>query len=550
MLTHLSIRNYALIRELEIDLSKGLTVLTGETGSGKSIVLGALGLIRGERADRTVLFDQSSKCMVEATFDVSGYALKAWFEQQELDHFEECLMRREIAPGGRSRAFINDIPVQLNQMRELAGYLIDIHSQDHTSLLGNSQYRFVLLDSLGKGRSIFKQYAESWKAWVKAKEDLDRLLAEQREANDEADYRAFQLKELESVELDGLDFDELQRELNEQSNAEEIVRRLSGIVEIVNSDGGIQYQLRSARNELSAVSEFLDPDWNERLNSVMIELQDLTDTFEQKAGSLDVDPAQLQLLTEKFDKVQALLQKHYSSSIEELIGKRNELKAHDQRRGYLEQEIEALERSSQEHYDTLLELGQSLSAERELAANILSGRIEQVLWELAMPDSKFMVEVSRSETPGPLGLDQVRFLFSANDGVAPAELKKVASGGEKSRLMLAVKKVLAESEYLPTLILDEIDTGVSGEVARKMAGVMREMSSQMQLICITHLPQIASAGAHHFKVYKTTEGETVSTRLVALGSDERLKEIAVMLSGDPPTPSAKENAKELLATLP
>ena len=549
MLQQLYIKNYALIENLTVDFTEGFSVITGETGAGKSILLGALGFVLGDRADTGVLFDKETKCIVEARFQMENDGLKPLFERYDLDFDTEYILRRELSPQKKSRAFINDTPVSLQAMKEIGSQLVDIHSQHDSLLLTDAGFQLHLLDEIAQNGSLLADYQTHFHTYNSIQRKLNELREVATKNIAENDYLKFQLDELQKAQLKEGEYGEIEQSLNVMENAEEIRSLLfsaNGLLE--NSETAILPQL----NELSSVLHRLKqlvPNMEElqqRIESVQVELKDIAYDLDRVGDDTQFDEDKLQELQERYDLLSRLMMKHHAKEFEALIQLRNELEAKVNAFENIDQEIEQTEKALKEQESLLRELASKLHVQRMKAAKTFGNQVTELARQLAMPHAVFQIAVESLKDFSPAGLDQVRFMFSANKGVEVAELSKVASGGELSRLMLSIKSVVSQHNYIPTLIFDEIDTGVSGEVAAKIGGIMQQMGSSLQLIAITHLPQVASQAAHHFFIYKDNEGTRTQSHIKLLKPEERIAEIAKMLSNDKVTPEALKAAEVLL----
>ena len=549
MLQHIHIRNYALIGELSVDFTDGFSVITGETGAGKSILLGALGFVLGDRADTGVLFDKEMKCVVEAHFILDNEGLKPLFESHDLDFDAECIFRRELSPQKKSRAFINDTPVSLQVLKEIGSQLVDIHSQHDSLLLTDADFQLRLLDEIAQNSELLATYRQEYTTHNALSRRLKELqtLAEKNIA--ENDYLKFQLDELQKAQLKEGEYAEIEQSLNVMENAEEIRTLLfsaTGLLEA--AETSILPQL----NELSSVLHRLKqlvPNLEElqgRIESTQVELKDIAYDLERVGDDAQFDEGKLQELQERFDLLSRLMMKHRVKEFEALIALRDSLEAKVNAFENIDQEIEQTQKALKEQTKVIQQLASKLHVQREKAAKTFGTDVTDLARQLAMPHAVFQIAVEPLKEFTPMGLDQVRFLFSANKGVEVAELSKVASGGELSRLMLSIKSVVSQHNYIPSLIFDEIDTGVSGEVAAKIGGIMKEMGASLQLIAISHLPQVASKAAHHFFIYKDNEGSRTQSHIKLLTAEERVTEIAKMLSNDKVTPEALKAAEVLL----
>ncbi|MCL8007454.1 DNA repair protein RecN [Gelidibacter japonicus] len=549
MLTTLSIKNYALIDSLQVDFGSGLTIITGETGAGKSILLGGLSLILGKRADLSSVKDPSEKCIIEATFDIAKYNLKSLFKEEDLDYEPQTIIRREILPSGKSRAFINDTPVNLDSLHALGERLLDIHSQHQTLQLTNDDFQFQVIDALAENGGLLQDYTLQLSKFKSLKSEFKKLQNQKIEAAKELDYNLFLLKELEEANLVAGEMELLEEEYETLNNIEEISERLAASHELLSSQEiGVMVHLTEAKNQLSKLAGF-STIYNavfERVTSSLIELDDIFAVIEELQESLEADPARLNAVNLKLQVLHNLMQKHTATDVTELIQIRESLKEKVSITENLDSVIadKESELSSLEH--KLNEIALKLSKNRIKAIPGLIKQLEDILAILGMPNARFNVELIPSDTFLSNGKDDLKFLFSANKGGQFNELKKAASGGELSRIMLAIKSILTNYTQLPTIMFDEIDTGVSGEISNKMASIMQQMSKTMQVFTITHLPQIAAKGDTHFKVYKEDVDEITLTQLKRLNQDERIVEIAQMLGGINMSDSAIEHAKQLL----
>ena len=549
MLRHLHIKNYALIGELSVDFAEGFSVITGETGAGKSILLGALGFVLGDRADTGVLFDKEMKCVVEAHFTLDNETLKPLFDRHDLDFDTECILRRELSPQKKSRAFVNDTPVSLLVMKEIGSLLVDIHSQHDSLLLTDADFQLGLLDEMAQNDELLARYRQEYAQYNVLSRRLKELQAMAEKNLAENDYLKFQLDELQKAQLKEGEYAEIEQSLNVMENAEEIRTLLfsaNGLLE--SSETAILPQL----NELSSVLHRLKqlvPNLEElhgRIDSVQVELKDIAYDLERVGDDAQFDENKLQELQERYDLLSRLMMKHHVKAFEALIELRDSLEAKVNAFENIDQEIEQTEKALKEQTKVLQQLASKLHGQRVKAAKSFGADVTDLARQLAMPHAVFRINVEPLQDFTPTGLDQVRFLFSANKGVEVAEISKVASGGELSRLMLSIKSVVSQHNYIPTLIFDEIDTGVSGEVAAKIGGIMQGMGQSLQLIAITHLPQVASKAQHHFFIFKDNEGSRTQSHIKLLTTDERVTEIAKMLSNDKVTSEALKAAEVLL----
>ena len=549
MLTSLSIKNYALINELHVGFSNGLTIITGETGAGKSILLGGLSLILGKRADLSSIKNSSEKCVIEATFDIANYNLKSLFSQEGLDYESQTIIRREILPSGKSRAFINDTPVNLDSLQVLGSHLLDIHSQHQTLQLTNDDFQFKVIDALAGNGDGLQKYTSSLSMFKRLQSELKRLQIEKSEAIKEHDYNSFLLKELEDAKFVVGEMTAFEAEYETLNNIEDIKERLSSSNELMSNDEvGISHNLTELKQQFSRLSTYgtLYKDVYERINSSLIELDDIFIEIENLQERLEADPNRLEFVNGKLQMLHNLMLKHSASDETELIKIREGLSKKISDTENLDSTI--LEKESElKAIQSQLEMeSKELHANRIKIIPQLIVQLEAILSTLGMPNAKFSIELHASKTYYSNGNDDLEFLFSANKGGNFSELKKAASGGELSRIMLAIKSILSKYIQLPTIMFDEIDTGVSGEISNKMATIMQQMSKSMQVFTITHLPQIAAKGDTHFKVFKEDVDEVTETQLKKLNPDERIVEIAQMLGGIKLSNSAIEHAKQLL----
>ena len=549
MLTHLTIKNYALIDELHVNFNNGLSIITGETGAGKSILLGGLSLVLGKRADLSAVKDTSKKCIIEATFDIAKYDLKALFVNEDLDYESLTIVRREILPSGKSRAFINDTPVNLQNLQSLGERLLDIHSQHQTLQLTNDDFQFQIIDALANNNTLLGDYRHELKAYKSLKADLDNLHRQKSESIKELDYNLFLLKELEEAKLVEGELKRLEDEFETLNNVEDIKEKLSYAHQLLNNeDIGIIKNLSEIKNlmmKLSSYGKQYDDIYQRALSS-SIELEDIFSEIERLEDGLEADPNRLDIVNSKLQVIHNLMLKHGSESIEELIEIKTHLGEKVSVTEHLDSDILEKENAISAIKDELQSKAQQLHANRTKIVPTLIEQLENILMTLGMPNARFKIELQPSEAFLSHGIDSLEFLFSANKGGQFNDLKKAASGGELSRIMLAIKSILSKYTQLPTIMFDEIDTGVSGEISNKMATIMQQMSKTMQVFTITHLPQIAAKGDAHFKVYKEDVENITQTRLKKLMPEERIVEIAQMLGGIDVSNSAIEHAKQLL----
>ena len=549
MITSLSIENFALIEKLDIDFSNGFSIITGETGAGKSILLGALGLVLGKRADLTSLKIKEEKCIVEANFSIGKYDLKSFFETNDLDYEEETIIRREILPSGKSRAFVNDSPVNLQQLQDLSFYLIDVHSQHQTLELSEEEFQFKIIDSIANNQEQLSDFQLKLKKYRSTKSTLEATKSNFLAIVKEKDYNEFLYQELVSANLQKGELGELELQYQSLNNVEFIKENLSSLLSIANEEEyGVLKNLKEFRTILQKNINF-STDFQllyERTNSILIEFDDIIKELNSDSELVFSDPEKLELINQKLQLIYSLQKKHQVQTVEELLEIQVELENKVVSVSTIEYEIITLEKELKDFELQLDTIAAKITENRRIAIPVLSEKLIAVLNQLGMPNVRFKIEIIASDTYHTNGKDTLQFLFSANKGTDFGLLKKVASGGEMSRIMLAVKSILSQYSKLPTIIFDEIDTGVSGEIANKMGEIMREMSKTMQVFAITHLPQIAAKGANHYKVFKTVLGENTVSELKLLNSDERIIEIAEMLSGKDISDSAVNHAKALL----
>ena len=549
MLTQLSINNYALINQLTIDFSSGLSIITGETGAGKSILLGALGLVLGNRADLSSLKDTSKKCVVEAKVAIATYNLKDFFEEVDLDYEELTIIRREILPSGKSRAFVNDTPVKLSVLNELREKLIDVHSQHQTMELSDNSFQFSIVDALAKNQDKIDSYKRGFVKLNQLKKELQGLETIQKEANQQYDYNLHLFNELEEAKIKVDEQEELEDKLEKLNNIEDIKLNLSEALEIsANDEIGLQNLLNSLENRLSKIASFSKEyqELSARITSVKIEVDDIVSELEDANENVEFNPNEIEEINDRLQLLYNLQKKHYASNNEDLLKVFEEL---SEKVSQVENAEETINNKKKEIHDVAEKLDKVatlITKSRTEAIPGLKKELEFLLADLGMENARFSIKIKPTKNYFANGKDELEFLFSANKGGNFGELKKVASGGELSRIMLSVKTVLSANTQLPTIIFDEIDTGVSGEVSNKIAAIMQQMSKNMQVIAITHLPQIASKGKNHYKVYKEEVKGVTTTNLKQLSTEERIKEIAEMLSGKDISDSALTHAKELL----
>ncbi len=549
MLRNLTIDNYALIDRLDIDFDDGLSVITGETGAGKSIILGALSLVLGSRADSKVALDASSKCVVEATFDVEPYRLEALFDELDVDYSASTIVRREILPNGKSRAFVNDTPVGLQQLRTLTSRLIDIHSQHENLMLSNTDFQLDIVDTLADTADDLHQYTDLFNRYRDTRQQLRNLRDESDRFLAEKDYIEHQLSELVAANLVDGEQQSLEEEQNLINHSQEVIETLSSIIASLDGEeSGVLSLLKSASTHIGRLEKYINraSEFADRINSSFVELKDIASELSSIIESTEFSEQRKIFVDDRLNLIYSLQQKHRVASVTDLIDIQNDfvrrldlIENFDDRISSLQKQIDELEKQ-------LSAAAEHLSERRRAVGSLIEQKTETMLHELGMPNGRFEVSFSVTHDFTSRGRDKIEFLFSANKNRSPQPVAEIASGGEISRLMLVIKSLVAASQALPTIIFDEIDTGISGEIARKMGEIMQTMSASMQVVAITHLPQIASKGKTHYKVFKDESGETTQTRIACLTADERIVEIAEMIAGKNPSRSALDSARELL----
>ena len=550
MLRSLYIQNYALIEKLDIDFGSGFSVITGETGAGKSIILGAIGLLLGQRADVKSIRQGAAKCVIEARFEIAGYGMRPFFEENELEYEDECILRREVYASSKSRAFINDTPASLVQMRELGEQLIDVHSQHQNLLLNKEGFQLNVLDILAHDEEELNNYQSLHREWKQVQQDLEDIivLAEQNKADE--DYIRFQLEQLEDAQLAAGEQEELEQEADTLSHAEEIKAGLFRAGQVMNSDeGGLLSALKECLNTMLGLQKVYPSagELAERLESSYIELKDISQEVSGKEEEIEFNPVRLEEVNDRLNLIYTLQQKHRVTTVDELLALADDYAAKLANITSSDEQIEELKVRSEALYSKVKKQAAVLTKLRTAAAREVEKQMAARLIPLGMPNVRFRVEIGARKEPGVHGADTVNFLFSANKNGALQSISSVASGGEIARVMLSVKAMIAGAVKLPTIVFDEIDTGVSGEIADRMADIMQEMGdSDRQVISITHLPQIAARGRAHYKVYKQDNETETNSHIRRLADEERIEEIAHMLSGATLTDAALNNAKALL----
>jgi DNA repair protein RecN (Recombination protein N) len=549
MLAKLFVQNYALIKGLDVELDNGLTIITGETGAGKSILLGALSLILGSRADTSVLLNKKEKCIVEGTFKIDEYDLEDFFMVNDLDYEPVTMLRREINPAGKSRAFINDTPVTINLLKELGDNLIDIHSQHQNLMLNDNSFQLNVIDSFAGTIKLKNEYWLVYHNYRKLNKEYNEIKEKAVKNKADLEYYEFQLNQLEDAKLNKGEQEELEKEQELLEHAGEIKQALMNSSSLFSSeDASILSLLKDVRNNLNKIKSFLADGDNLllRVDTSYIELTDLAGEIEKLASRIDADPRRLLQVNERLDFLYSMIQKHRVKDLNELIAKKEEIKNNIKAIVTSDDRLEELEALLSLEMQSLNTLSSALSEKRQTVLNDLEGKITELLKQLGMPNARFHISLSRLKDFTPAGIDNADFLFSANKQVAPENLSRIASGGELSRVMLTLKSLLTKSINLPTIIFDEIDAGVSGEVADKVGQILSAMGGYMQVVNITHLPQVASRGKRHYHVYKDEIDDSTITRVKLLSADERIVEVARLLSGSQITETALKNAKDLI----
>lgn len=549
MLTRLAIKNYVLIRELDINFSDGLSIITGETGAGKSILLGAMGLVLGERADAKTLFDKKGKCIIEAEFSISHYNLKDFFSQHDIDFESNTIIRREINSEGKSRAFVNDTPVNLSVLKELSSYLVDVHSQHQTLTLNTSAFQLNVLDITAGNQKQLNDYSNQFNEYKKLLKQLVELKTLESKSIAESEFLQFQFDELESAGLKQGEFEKIESELQLLNNTENIVLTLDSTSDIL-SDGetNVLSNITQAVTRLNGIAR-LHPsleDILKRIQSCNIELKDISSELTALKSQFSLNPSQLEILNDRLSVYNKLQQKHRVKNADDLIVLQQEIANRLQTFQSLTDDIEKCDKQTQDLYNKLKQIAAELHSSRQKAAQSFKKDILKLLKEVSLNDAQFEVDLTATEELTATGTTAVRFLFSANKGVTVMELAKVASGGELSRLMLCIKALIANKTSMPTIIFDEIDTGISGEVAHKVGNLIEQLSESRQVLAITHLPQMAGKGKTHYFVFKHIEKGIAQSRIKTLSAEERVVEIAKMLSGEEVTDASLQNARHLL----
>lgn len=548
MLKSLNISNYALIDQLHMQPAKGLSMITGETGAGKSIMLGAVGLLLGNRSDTKVLLREDKKCVVEGLFEIGEYGLRDFFEQEELDYDDTCIIRREISPGGKSRSFVNDTPVLLDFLKTLGAKLMDVHSQHDTLQLAEGSYQLALVDAYTQTKSELTEYQKTFKAFKKAKTNYEELRQKAIELQKEADFNQFQLDELSSLSLVAGEQAELESTQEVLENAEEIKLKINEMLDlfqeeqfgVVQGMGQILHGMQGLERLAHKFSEL-----RERFQSTLIEVKDVVESLADEESKVEIDFGKLDQIRDRLSRIYQLQKKHGVSSVDELMAIESDLADRVFQFQNLDESLVLAERALKENQETMLRAGARLTERRKSCFAPFEGELQSLLAGLGMENAKIQIDHS-VVAPSAAGLDELELLFSANKGGIPQALKKVASGGEFSRLLFAIKYLMADKMALPTLIFDEIDTGISGEVALQMVRMMKSIATRHQVICITHLPQVAAKGDLHYFVYKDNSADKTVSKIRLLAQEDRVEELAKMIAGANPSASAVESAKELL----
>lgn len=551
MLKNLKIENYALIEHLDIDFTDGLSVITGETGAGKSIIIGALSLVLGHRADTKIILSDSGKCVVEAIFDISAYNLQHFFDQWELDYSDECIVRREVLPSGKSRAFINDTPVNLQQIKELISLLVDIHSQHENLLLSNADFQLNVVDTVADTSVELNQYRDIFDNYQTLRRQLKTLQSDAEKIIAERDYAMFQFNQLKEAKLIDGEQDTLEEELKVMNHSQDITESLSTVSQIFDNDEiGVVSQLRTAANNIHRLSEYLGraDEFYERIDSAMIDIKDIAVEIDNILSNTEFSIERKNFVEDRLNMIYSLQQKHKVATVGELLDIQSDFEQKINLIDNFDEEIARLQRETADVESRLSEAAKRLTNKRMSVRKPVVEHVERMLNDLGMPNGRFEIEFSALDGFAPSGADKIEFLFSANKNRPPLPISEIASGGEMSRLMLIVKSLISTTKALPTIIFDEIDTGISGEIAKKMGEIMEQMAENMQVIAISHLPQIASKGRTHYKVFKDETQDKTQTNIIQLSANERIMEIAEMIAGKNPSRSALDSAAEMLGS--
>lgn len=551
MLKNLKIENYALIEHLDIDFTDGLSVITGETGAGKSIIIGALSLVLGHRADTKIILSDSGKCVVEAVFDISAYNLQHFFDQWELDYSDECIVRREVLPSGKSRAFINDTPVNLQQIKELISLLVDIHSQHENLLLSNADFQLNVVDTVADTSVELNQYRDIFDNYQTLRRQLKTLQSDAEKIIAERDYALFQFNQLKEAELIDGEQDTLEEELKVMNHSQDITESLSTVSQIFDNDEiGVVSQLKTAANNIHRLSEYLGraDEFYERIDSAMIDIKDIAVEIDNILSNTEFSIERKNFVEDRLNMIYSLQQKHKAATVGELLDIQSDFEQKINLIDNFDEEIARLQRETADVESRLSEVAKQLTVKRMSVSKPVVEHVERMLNDLGMPNGRLEIVFSALDGFTPSGADKIEFLFSANKNRPPLPISEIASGGEMSRLMLIVKSLISTTKALPTIIFDEIDTGISGEIAKKMGEIMEQMAENMQVIAISHLPQIASKGRTHYKVFKDETKDKTQTNIIQLSANERIMEIAEMMAGKNPSRSALDSAAEMLGS--
>ena len=550
MLRKLYIHNYAIIDEIGIEFSEKLNIITGETGAGKSILMGALSLILGERADTSVLLNREKKCFVEGVFAVGDKKdVKQFLKTNDLDSGEELIIRREISAAGKSRAFVNDTPVNLDQLRQLSSMLVDLHQQFDSLSLGESDFQRNVLDAVAANQELLQQYQQKYQEWQREKRELERLEDQKNQFDKESDYNKFLFKELEEANFIENELEGVETELKLLNNSEGIKNSLTRLATVLEEgEEPMVQQLKVVIQSLQSYRELHPnlPELLQRLQSAQIELQDIADEANHISSHVNYDPQRIEEINDRLSLGYKLLKKHGLKTTAELLTLKYQLEEKLQAVLNIDETIGTKLKKVQEQYTRLIDEAKKISGKREAQVKPIQDRVNKLLGKVGMPNAKFKIELKQMPEPSEFGMDHVEFLFDANKSSRFEPIRKVASGGELSRLMLSIKSLVAQSLDLPTMIFDEIDTGISGEAAKQVGIIMKDLAKSRQIISITHQPQIAGKADAHFFVYKEIKGDSIKTNIRSLSQEERIQAIARMLSGEKPTAAAVENARELL----
>lgn len=551
MLKNLKIENYALIEHLDIDFTDGLSVITGETGAGKSIIIGALSLVLGHRVDTKIILSDSGKCVVEAVFDISAYNLQHFFDQWELDYSDECIVRREVLPSGKSRAFINDTPVNLQQIKELISLLVDIHSQHENLLLSNADFQLNVVDTVADTSVELNQYRDIFDNYQTLRRQLKTLQSDAEKIIAERDYALFQFNQLKEAKLVDGEQDTLEEELKVMNHSQDITESLSTVSQIFDNDEiGVVSQLKTAANNIHRLSEYLGraDEFYERIDSAMIDIKDIAVEIDNILSNTEFSIERKNFVEDRLNMIYSLQQKHKVATVGELLDIQSDFEQKINLIDNFDEEIARLQRETADVESRLSEAAKQLTIKRMSVRKPVVEHVERMLNDLGMPNGRFEIVFSVLDGFAPSGADKIEFLFSANKNRPPLPISEIASGGEMSRLMLIVKSLISTTKALPTIIFDEIDTGISGEIAKKMGEIMEQMAENMQVIAISHLPQIASKGRTHYKVFKDETKDKTQTNIIQLSANERIMEIAEMMAGKNPSRSALDSAAEMLGS--